>query len=176
MATPATFAEFTAYHGMLSPPAASRRCTAAFDGTVVFMPSNYRERGIAHYDWTGYYTLTYYALVLASLTGLSTLLGCTNTVAATESLDSTVPSKEILSDILEYLAAKQGCQPSDLCMIRRFHFRFRLPGINVKMFHVRDKSHGPLHLVEIYEKDTLLPYIYAALAVAAVGWFRGLNA
>jgi hypothetical protein len=78
-------------HRMLIAPGLAKRCIESFNGRVLFMPSSYSRdaatfpAGGLHSRWEPSLTLTtYYLLVVASLTGLSTLLGQT-TVLGTRS-------------------------------------------------------------------------------------------
>ncbi len=74
---------------MLIAPGPAQRCIESFNGRILFMPSNY-SRDASTFPaaglrsrWEPSLTLmTYYLLVLASLTGLSTLLGQTDVLGA----------------------------------------------------------------------------------------------
>jgi hypothetical protein len=88
------------FHGMLIGPSAARECCDSFArGTILFMPSSYRlgendERGksragaaatrLSRWDASGVTVSRYFLLVLLSFTGLSTLLGLTETIDARE--------------------------------------------------------------------------------------------
>mmetsp|Transcript_14829 Transcript_14829/g.33352 ORF Transcript_14829/g.33352 Transcript_14829/m.33352 type:complete len:155 (+) Transcript_14829:390-854(+) len=93
--------------------------------------------------------LTYYSLVLFSLTGLSSLLGATITIAAEEDMAGII----ITTDITHYLGTT--------VIVRRFKYHFLLPGIRVKMWHLL--ADGKLTLLEIYQP---LDQLYAMGAVA----------
>ena len=85
MAEP-TLAEFERFHAMLPAPGVARRCVAAFKDTIVFAPSSYTDDdfparvGDSPYEVKRLTTFGYWLLVLVSLTGLSTLLGFTDTL------------------------------------------------------------------------------------------------
>ena len=85
------------FHGMLIGPSAARECCDSFArGTILFMPSSYRlgendERGksragarLSRWDASGVTVSRYFLLVVLSFTGLSTLLGLTETIDARE--------------------------------------------------------------------------------------------
>ena len=75
---------------MLPAPGVARRCVAAFKDTIVFAPSSYTDEdfparvGDSPYEVKRLTTFGYWLLVLVSLTGLSTLLGFTDTLDARE--------------------------------------------------------------------------------------------
>ncbi|KAJ1421726.1 hypothetical protein B484DRAFT_399344 [Ochromonadaceae sp. CCMP2298] len=144
--------EFTRFHGMLCGPSASQRCIDAFDGRILFMPSNYKKRGIAAYEERGLNLLTYYSLVLSSLTGLSSLLCATTTITAEEDMAG-ISDPIVTADITNYLGTS--------LIVRRFEYHFWLPGIRVKMWHLL--ADGKLTLLEIYQP---LDQLYAMGAVA----------
>ena len=85
-----TLAEFERFHAMLPAPGVARRCVAAFKDTIVFAPSSYADEdfparvGDSPYEVKRLTTFGYWLLVLVSLTGLSTLLGFTDTLDASE--------------------------------------------------------------------------------------------
>mmetsp|Transcript_12397 Transcript_12397/g.15702 ORF Transcript_12397/g.15702 Transcript_12397/m.15702 type:complete len:245 (-) Transcript_12397:104-838(-) len=90
--------EFDNFHSMVCQPKAAQRCVDEFkskNGCILFMPTSYcstRNRDdkksrdiIANYDGSILLNLlSYYALVVASFTGLCTLLGMTDTVEMEE--------------------------------------------------------------------------------------------
>ncbi|KAJ3406031.1 hypothetical protein CcCBS67573_g01187 [Chytriomyces confervae] len=179
MAKAASLTDFTNFHGMLASPAASLRCIAAFKGAaVIFMPSNYKLKGISAYNYTNLTLTLYYSLVVFSFTGLSTLLGLTHFVRAEEALEKGVQGADTLvtPDIIAFLQASPRLSGvvGELKVVRWFEYRFVVPGVKVHMFHVADSrlAEGKVHLVEIFDKDTLIPYIYAAIAACAAWmWF-----
>ena len=94
-----SLAEYRAYHAMFAMPGVVRRCNASFTGVVLFMPLSSVLGGTAAaaartaeaapgapapFEVVGLSVATYYLLVLLSLTGLSTLLGCTRVIEARE--------------------------------------------------------------------------------------------
>ncbi|KAJ3238112.1 hypothetical protein HDU81_008412 [Chytriomyces hyalinus] len=173
MAKAASLTDFTNFHGMLASPAASLRCIAAFAGAaVIFMPSNYKLKGISAYNYTNLTLMLYYSLVVSSFTGLSTLLGLTHFIRAEESLEKGVQGADSLvtPDITAFLQKSAGLSGvGELKVVRWFEYKFVVPGVHVHMFHVADSrlAEGKVHLVEIFDKDTLIPHIYAAVAAAA---------
>ena len=80
---------------MLPRPGVARRCVAAFQNTIVFAPASYTDEdfparvGDSPYEVKRLTTFGYWLLVLASLTGLSTLLGFTDTLDARDVTSST---------------------------------------------------------------------------------------
>ena len=119
----ASMKEFINFHGMLISPSSASRCVSSIDGVVLFMPTNYRDRGIAAFDVTYLNTLTYYLLVIFSLTGLSTALRLTDFLEAAENLRDGLESPEVTADILAYVAARSGAHAADLRVVRRFALR-----------------------------------------------------
>ena len=156
-----TLAEFERFHAMLPRPGVARRCVAAFQNTIVFAPASYTDadfpsHGDSRYEVKRLTVLAYWLLVLASFTGLSTLLGRTDTLDA-RNVD-VINEKEV-DDVLP----PHGLHPSEAMMAyvrrkagervrpcRRFEFNFRLAGLAVVMLHFRGETTGRLHLVEIY--------------------------
>ena len=157
-----TLAEFERFHAMLPRPGVARRCVAAFQNTIVFAPASYTDaedfpaHGDSRYEVKRLTVFAYWLLVLASLTGLSTMLGCTDTVDA-RVVD--VINEQEVDDVLP----PHGLHPSEAMMAyvrrkagervrpcRRFEFNFRLAGLAVVMLHFRGETTGRLHLVEIY--------------------------
>ena len=157
-----TLAEFERFHAMLPRPGVARRCVAAFQNTIVFAPASYTDaedfpaRGNSRYEVKRLTVFAYWLLVLASLTGLSTMLGCTDVLDAR---DVDVINEREVDDVLP----PHGLHPSEAMMTyvrrkagervrpcRRFEFNFRLAGLAVVMLHFRGETTGRLHLVEIY--------------------------
>ena len=157
-----TLAEFERFHAMLPRPGVARRCVAAFQNTIVFAPASYTDaedfpaHGDSRYEVKRLTVFAYWLLVLASLTGLSTMLGCTDTVDA-RVVD--VINEQEVDDVLP----PHGLHPSEAMMAhvrrkagervrpcRRFEFNFRLACLSVVMLHFRGETTGRLHLVEIY--------------------------
>ena len=156
-----TLAEFERFHAMLPRPGVARRCVAAFQNTIVFAPASYTDadfpaHGDSRYEVKRLTVLAYWLLVLASFTGLSTLLGCTDVIDAR---DVDVINEREVDDVLP----PHGLHPSEAMMAyvrrkagervrpcRRFEFNFRLAGLAVVMLHFRGETTGRLHLVEIY--------------------------
>jgi hypothetical protein len=172
--------EYQRYHGMLIAPAAAHRCTRSFDhGTILFCPSGgfdaallkrlaTRSSGtrtcakLPFLPWLinrrTLSVVVYYLLVLLSLTGLSALLGLRQDLDAREGRDLPLtlgpPQLRVPRLALDYIATVGGAAPGTRPrMVRRFEYRFQLPGIHVAMYHfVTTGSDGRerLHLVESY--------------------------
>ena len=158
---------------MLIGPSAAQQCIDSINGHVLFMPSTYRRTSEAFPSdsrlspWDCRRTLnlvTYYLLVLWSVTGLSTLLGVTRTVDARERTvlggsedikqaggehveafgpeDLTGTSNQNLDVdplVLRYLTKPLEGWPrapaSSLRLVRRFEYNFRAAGWEVIMLH-----------------------------------------
>jgi hypothetical protein len=147
----ASMNEFINFHGMLTSPSSAMRCVSSINGVILFMPSNYKDRGISAYQVTNLSTITYYLLVIFSFTGLSTKLQMTEFLESTEDLDKGLNSPEVTDDIIAFISEQSDIPATELKVIRRFSYNFTLPGLKVKMFHLSDcRPNGKLHLVEIY--------------------------
>lgn len=139
-----TLKEYTAFHGMFIGPASAQRCIDSFTGKILFMPSCYSPSDDFPPPKSDYFSpwevesldlRKYYLLVLASLTGLSTLIGLTRCVDSREddnlasegpSLTSRVhPSLAVDDAILRYLV--QEDQGATVRLVRRFEYNFMLP-------------------------------------------------
>ena len=157
-----TLAEFERFHAMLPRPGVARRCVAAFQNTIVFAPASYTDaddfpaHGDSRYEVKRLTVFAYWLLVLASFTGLSTMLGRTDCLDARE---CEIINEREVDDVLP----PHGLHPSEAMMAyvrrkagervrpcRRFEFNFRLAGLAVVMLHFRGETTGRLHLVEIY--------------------------
>lgn len=154
--------EFTRFHGMVSGPSTSTQCINSFDGKILFMPSDYANKGLPAYEVDHLDLFTYYGLVFWSLTGLSTILGATKFTAAEENVKRGLPSSEITPEIKSYVNCKRGCK-----VIRRFEYDFQVPSIHVSMYHLTDNT-GKLSLVEIYDPATNLYNIYGSVALVII--------
>ncbi|CAB9500277.1 expressed unknown protein [Seminavis robusta] len=185
--------EFTHYHGMLCSPTTASRCCDAFQGgTILFMPSSYTRDTFQNYEYSGKGVLTplsYYLLVLLSLTGLSTLLKQTVFRMATEipqdqqeeanaaSLTSQYNEHLQVDDyILEH--CKQHTNATSLQLKRRFEYQFRLVGLDVVMLHFQCDQ-NKLHLVEVFHlnnpfwKTCLMPVMDLAIWIRRNVLMRG---
>ena len=170
--------EYVRYHGMLVSPRGAARCNASFTGAVLFMPraaalsaaaaaaeSAGASAGRSPFEVSGLSVPTYYALVLLSLTGLSTLLGCTRVLEASEvaregevggsggsggsgnassgaaivksaRVASVDEEDRILAWTRAYFARRFApLAAADVCLVRRFRFHFALAGVRVAMQH-----------------------------------------
>lgn len=153
---------------MVCGPVAATRCCGSFNG-ILFMPSDYAKRGVCSYYSKTVNVVTYYALVLASFTGISTLIGSTDTLAVEENLKEGLGgSPDLTKEIMSCLSCSDNAK-----LIRRFHFHFYVPAINVQMFHVRDEDDGKLYLIEIYNKNSRLTQIYMVVAMAIFSFVGG---
>ena len=157
-----TLAEFERFHAMLPRPGVARRCVAAFQNTIVFAPASYTDaddfpaHGDSRYEVKRLTVLAYWLLVLASFTGLSTMLGRTDVLDAREvdvinekEVDDVLPPHALHPSeaMMTYVRRKAG---ERVRPCRRFEFNFRLAGLAVVMLHFRGETTGRLHLVEIY--------------------------
>ena len=150
---------------MVCSPKTASQCIDAFDGAILFMPSTYTPDTLSRYDYSpkGVLTpLSYYLLVLISLTGLSTLLGMTDFQVAKEYPDPDSASKEATTTlgsdsndalqvetyVLHY--CKNYTQANTIYLKRQFEYRFRLVGLEVIMLHFLCDQ-NKLHLVEVYQ-------------------------
>jgi hypothetical protein len=129
---------------------------------MLFMPSTYTPNTLPTFECStkGVLTpLSYYVLVLSSLTGLSTLLRRTDFRKAQEfaaedvkdaeaALTSTQnPLLRVESHVLDY--CKSNTNSNSLILKRCFEYEFKLIGLEVVMLHFQcDKN--KLHLVEVY--------------------------
>jgi len=175
--------DYYRFHGMLCPFGAAHRCIQTFDGIVLFMPATYDPRSFDSaatlpHEVKNLTTLTYYLLVLSSFTGLCSMLCLTETMDARAGADLAPPHKSphplaIHPNVLSCL--KQRNRRSDIRLVRRFEFRFRLLGLWVCMHHYlttdsttnpSTSCEGELNLVEVYTFDRR---VLAAWALAATG-------
>lgn len=186
----ATLDDYTNFHGMLCRPRTAQRCIDSFTGTVLFMPVHCDDTSpaIARYDCSnGMLTLwSYYALVLVSLTGLSTLFKQTKFLVAQQvppeqeqaNVDQLVsqhchPPLSVTQNVLDYVL--QQTDSFSLQLTRRFEYHFGgLVPVSVIMLHlVCDK--GLLHLVEVYrvERGRRLFSFFTDTLGEAVRWMVG---
>ena len=174
MQTTATLDDFTPFHAMVCSPNTASRCIQSFNGAVLFMPSSYNASTIQNFDCSATLNLiSYYLLVLVSLTGLSTLLRVTK-YRETKEFDK--DHLEEISDkwvskynsrlhveehVLDY--CKKHTNSQTLYLKRHFEFQFQLFGLDVVMLHfVCDQN--KLHLVEVYHfQHRLLQNLMATL-------------
>jgi hypothetical protein len=161
----ATLDDYTNFHGMLCRPRTAQRCIDSFTGTVLFIPEHCETSAISRYDCSKMLTLwSYYALVLVSLTGLSTLFKQTKFLVAQQvppeqeqaNADQLVsqhchPPLSVTQNVLDYVL--QQTDSSSLQLTRRFEYHFGgLVPVSVIMLHLScDK--GLLHLVEVYRVE-----------------------
>jgi len=163
---------------MLVGPAAAARCVRSFNGRILFMPTRHAGDPLmfSRYDYNARLTLlSYYLLVLWSLTGISSLAGCTDTIDAREvasdgkdELSTTDDEVAELALARAYIGARCGGAPR---LVRRFHYHFRLAGIRVRMFHLATADE--LHLVEFFHLDW---WFFVAQALAWGGMLAAVAA
>jgi hypothetical protein len=78
--------EYDLFHRMMAKPTIAKNCIKSFvksNGCILFLPSDHGDNEIYLYDAShgnALSLISYYALVLFSFTGLSTILGMTDTV------------------------------------------------------------------------------------------------
>ena len=162
----ASCSEYHRFHGMLIGPAGARRCIESFNGTILFMPASCNQSAFEvsaerlPYEVTTLTMAKYYLLVIASFTGLCSLLRQTETLAAGNVADdsSALPCNgklKVNAQTLECLAHRAG--GGAVRLVRKFEFRFRLIGLCVAMYHFSTGllSFGEerLSLVEVYDLD-----------------------
>ena len=134
-----TLAEFERFQAMLPAPGVARRCVAAFKDTIVFAPSSYTDEdfparvGDSPYEVKRLTTFGYWLLVLVSLTGLSTLLGFTDTLDARDvdvinarEVDDVLPPHALHPSeaVMQYVRRKSG---EAVRPCRCFEFTFASP-------------------------------------------------
>lgn len=189
--------DYDKFHRMVASPAIARSCINSFcdsEGCILFMPSHATIQDYPIYDASKILNLaSYYALVVVSLTGLSTLLNCTKTVAIKDfvenggeqiypkaSIDSknkvrieemicsiSNPELKLGDDILIYLQKDVHSKGNEelLYLLRSFEYKFGLlGGLDVIMFHVASNDKKKLHLVEVYKlRNAFVNYIFSHL-------------
>lgn len=79
--------DYIDFHGMLCVPSVASKCIDSFNGKILFMPRDYKSKGIDRYCYSRISLIDYYTLVVYSLTGLSTLLNMTSLSHAEESME-----------------------------------------------------------------------------------------
>ena len=142
---------------MLCSPRAAQRCLESFDGTAVIMPNTFTFTEIPKYDCTPprINVLSYYMLVLISLTGLSTMLKFTKFKCSKENINkpvdgpiASISDKELVADESVWAYIREQSQTQDLILQRRFEFEF-FGGLSIVMLHLTCQK-NLLHMVEIY--------------------------
>jgi len=177
--------EYDRFHRMIAGPFTAQRCIANLrknhGGCILFIPSELPSPDeICLHDASALLNIfSYYALVFVSFTGISTLLGVTQTIDIQEFpftsgvpiwpsskcvdvdiLKSEVETKvQVTDEILKYVQSHIERQDYShhsgqvtLSLVRRYEYNFRLlGGLHVIMLHLVS-SHCPetLHLVEVY--------------------------
>ena len=158
----ASLSDYSNFHGMFCRPATASRCVDSFaGGTILFMPSSYTEKTLPSYDCSAKGVLTplsYYMLVLYSLTGLSTLLRLTVFRMAREFPAETKADPSLMTSkynsllrvepfVLEH--CKRHTNAQSIHLKRRFEYKFKLVGLEVVMLHFFCDQ-NKLHLVEVF--------------------------
>mmetsp|Transcript_26052 Transcript_26052/g.43465 ORF Transcript_26052/g.43465 Transcript_26052/m.43465 type:complete len:211 (+) Transcript_26052:43-675(+) len=170
--------DYTNFHGMLCSPMTAQRCIDSFDGgTVLFLPNTHCSNTIAKHDAAPVFSvLTYYLLVMFSLTGLSTLLKATkfrhakeysNQPPVTGPLASLSDRDLVVNEsVCNFVKDQQrGETTMDDCLTleRQFEYEF-LGGLSVVMFHLICQNNR-LHLVEVYQiKNKVLGAVVAVFS------------
>ena len=81
-----TLKDYDLFHSMVAKPIIAKNCIRSFvksNGCILFMPYDHSDHDIHLYDAShnnSLSVLSYYALVIFSFTGLSTILGMTDTI------------------------------------------------------------------------------------------------
>lgn len=153
----------------------------------MFMPSSYNEDDIHLHDHTSILGLwQYYGLVLLSLTGISTLMGLTDTICAEEvNVEFTLSSWSAAADasklqsriepsirfqelVFRYILKSRHTsdvseKEEKFTLVRRFEFCFRPLTLHVIMLHLKGTD-GVIHLVEIYHfRNIFLRFIFSSV-------------
>ena len=172
-----SLSDYTRFHGMHIGPAAAQSCVQSFaDGVILFAPSSstaddFPLDGRSRYEVSNLTTIKYYLLVLATLTGLCTIVGRTDIVDARDkSADLALQQSHSLhpsAAMLSYVTRRVG---TAVTAMRRFEYNFRLVGLSVVMCHYKTAD-DRLHLIEVYESRyrLLIPAVVAAFA-AVLAW------
>jgi hypothetical protein len=156
---------------LCSPATAQRAIDGLSEGRALFIPMGYMgDLQLVDYggpgrlgpiEWPKRLNLiSYYLLVIYSLTGLSTLLGLTRTLVAEEcnlplQIDKGFQSKyhpnlQVKPDMLAYLVSEAGGDKSSGVVLKR-HFAYSFGGlapIDVIMLHI--ECNNKLSLLEVY--------------------------
>ena len=178
----ATLQDFQNFHGMLCHPRTAARCIHEFTGSILFLPNDYSSDGsLAVYDCTGatLNLLSYYLLVLATFTGLCTLLGQTLFLVGREELEAKKHPTEqswraertkrqtqddelmVDSTVIGYIQ-KQFPDSTKLILKRRFEYEFSIFA-SVVMLHLQCNQNRT-HLVEVYHiRNPVLRILYRKL-------------
>jgi len=157
-----TLDEYAAFHGMFCFPTTASRCISSFSSPPLFMPSFAARSSTTFLNYKANYLnlATYYLLVILSLTGLSSLLNLTTTIAAVEHNPSKVGTEALELDSKPLhpaiVAHLDSIGDGPVSLKRRFEYHFPLAlSLRVVMLHfsATDKASGEerLHLVEVYE-------------------------
>lgn len=155
--------DYESFHSMMATPSQAKKCIDSFvqhKGCVLFMPSSHRDDEIHLYNASHgmLHLVSYYALVLFSLTGISTLLRMTKIIdvqdytesgglsvwkedkpiTETKSIENTeVYARECVLNYVENHVKKYNLKDSNknhqggkisLKLQRRFEYNFRLCG------------------------------------------------
>ncbi len=186
----ATLSNFNTFHSMRADPFTANKCIKSFTtnkGCILFMPSSYSQtdnqtksgsartstcssRSILeeinlHDASNSLNLISYYALVIASFTGMSTILGLTQSIKVVEFANDQAPTVwplaacddsnnatdrvlllrsdlepkiEVKNEIFEYIEMHLGHsnkRNGTIKLKRKFEYCFRLVGLNVIMLH-----------------------------------------
>jgi hypothetical protein len=181
----ASLQDYVNFHGMMCHPTTAQRCVESFDGKIVFAPTGYSESTLPMFEYrvddSALLSLdiyTYYFLVVASLTGLSTLCRQTRFLAADEKEEILSAKEPFVSTFHPELRVEpfvwNYISPSEekILLKRRFEYEFQgLVPIKVIMLHLMCEDR--LHLVEVYQCDN---WFFRGLLLRVqqlMSWFRG---
>jgi predicted esterase len=166
--TGATLSDFRNFHGMLISPSRATLCIDQFaGGKVLFMPGGTPAKHYRKYLFLGKFItrFNYYAMTLYSFTMLSSLLSCTQFLAAEENLLDGLDFKKAGDFPEDVLPALGKDAAKHLAVVRYFSYNFRIPGLKVKMWHVHNKKTGVIHLLEIFNLKVVSPLTVFLLVV-----------
>ena len=159
-----TLSDFKNFHGMLISPSLAKLCIDQFSGgKVLFMPLSTPPSRYVDYLFKGsdITLFSYYLMTMYSFTMLSTLLRCTEFLAAEESLTGggldLKKAGDLPQDVLPFLG-------KNVAVVRYFSYNFKTPKLRVKMWHVVDRNTGVVNLVEIFDLGIISP-VTAGLGV-----------
>jgi hypothetical protein len=183
--------DYKAFHGMVCGLSASKRCIDSFDGCAIFADRSEIEsdKDISNFDYLrtwplGFNLLSYYFLVVLSLTGLCTLLGNTQLLVVRDENHQTISKETVVASeshkhlrvpakIIDYMMERSRALSEiddsanpEIMLHRRFEFNFG-DHLSVVMFHFVCNN-GRKYLVEVYDWADTWPSKIAKTCVMAV--------
>jgi hypothetical protein len=181
----ASLRDYANFHGMLCHPTTAQRCVESFDGKIVFAPTGYSESTLPMFEYRGDDSAllkldiyTYYFLVLASFTGLSTLCRQTRFLAADDK-EETISAKEpFVSTFHPELRVEpfvwNYITPSEEKITLRRHFEYEFKGlVPIKVIMLHLMCEGKLHLVEVYQCEHWFFRRFLLYVQQLMSWLRG---